>query len=209
MGIVKSIAQPKARRKDPAERRAEIVAAASRIAVGEGLERVTAKRVAEELGVVPGLVNHYFSAVDDLVAAAFGFASRLERSEIYADAGSAGSPLERLRRVLADLLNPQRDAVSLLWLDAWQASRRRPALLSEVIVQMDEDAAELSRLVAAGVAAGEFASDDPYVSAVRIMALVDGYGVQAAARSRSDSSIVATFARRATESELGLPPSVL
>jgi len=209
MTFVKSIAEPKVRRKDPAERRAEIVSAASGIAVSEGLERVTAKRVAQELDVVPGLVNHYFSAVDDLVAAAFGFASQLERSEIYGLATSAGTPLDHLRRLLAELLDTRRDPVSLLWLDAWQASRRRPALLREVIAQMDADAAELSRLIEAGVAAGEFASGDPSASAVRIMALIDGHSVQAAARSRRDSRIVAAFAVRAAETELGLPPLAL
>ena len=204
MGFVMSIAEPKVRRKDPAERRAEIVSAASRIAVTEGLERVTAKRVAEQLGVVPGLVNHYFSAVDDLVAAAFGFATQLERAEIYRLASLAGSPLEQLRRLLGELLDAKRDAVSLLWLDAWQASRRRPALLVEVGNQMDADALALSGLIEAGVTAREFVSTDPSASAVRVMALVDGYGVQAAARSRRDSSIVAEFALRVTETELGL-----
>jgi AcrR family transcriptional regulator len=105
MANVKSSIPTKQRRKVPAERRAEIVAAASRIAVAEGLERVTAKRVAEELGVVPGLVNHYFSAVDDLVAAAFGFASRLERAEVYKLAAESGQPLAQLRRLLAELLD--------------------------------------------------------------------------------------------------------
>jgi AcrR family transcriptional regulator len=209
MAFVMSIAEPKARRKDPAERRAEIVSAASRIAVTEGLERVTAKRVAEQLGVVPGLVNHYFTAVDDLVAAAFGFATQLERAEIYRLASLAGSPLEQLRRLLGELLDPKRDAVSLLWLDAWQASRRRPALLAEVGNQMDADALALSGLIEAGVAARQFVSPDPSESAVRIMALVDGYGVQAAARSRLDSSIVAEFALRATETELGITPLAL
>jgi hypothetical protein len=114
-----------------------------------------------------------------------------------------------MRRLLGELLNPKRDAVSLLWLDAWQASRRRPALLAEVSVQMDADARELAALVSEGVAGGEFRSPDPNASAVRIMALVDGYGVQAAARTRLDSGIVAEFAVRATETELGLAPSTL
>jgi AcrR family transcriptional regulator len=209
MGFVMSIPEPKVRRKDPVERRAEIVSAASRIAVGEGLERVTAKRVAERLGVVPGLVNHYFPAADDLVAEAFGFATQLERADIYRLASLAGSPLQQLRQLLRELLDAERDAVSLLWLDAWQASRRRPALLAEVTVQMDADAQALTNLIEAGVAAGELFSSDPSASAVRVMALIDGYSVQAAARSRLDSSIVATFAVRATESELGLEPLAL
>jgi AcrR family transcriptional regulator len=204
MGNVMSIAKPQTRRKHPAERRAEIVAAASRVAIDEGLERVTAKRIAEQLGVVPGLVNHYFPAVDDLVAASFGYATQAERAEIYGVAFVAARPLDQMRRLVGELLDPTRDAVSLLWLDAWQASRRRPALLKEVVVQMNADSAELSRLIQAGVEAGEFRVDDATSTATRIMALVDGLSIRAAIRSRIDYDVVAALVLRTTETELGL-----
>lgn len=209
MGNVMSIAEPKSRRKDPIERRAEIVSEASQIAVSEGLERVTAKRVAEKLGVVPGLVNHYFAAADDLVAAAFGFAVRRERSEIYELAAKQDGPVAQLRCILAEWLDPDRDEVSLLWLDAWQASRRRPALLDEVVAEMDTDALELSRLIQSGVDSGDFVVDEAASAALRIMALVDGHSVQEAVRTRKDSRVVAAFAVRASETELGLPAGAL
>jgi hypothetical protein len=94
--------------------------------------------------------------------------------------------------------------VSLLWLDAWQASRRRPALLKEVVVQMNADSAELSRLIQAGVEAGEFLVDDATSTATRIMALVDGLSIRAAIRSRIDYDVVAALVLRTTETELGL-----
>ena len=144
-----------------------------------------------------------------LLPEAFGFAARLERTEIYGLSSAAGTPTQQLRRLLAELLDPKRDPVSLLWLDAWQASRRRPALLGEVIMQMDADALELSLLIQAGVSAGQFASADASASAVRIMALIDGHSVQAAARSRLDSAVVAAFAARVAERELGLPQLTL
>lgn len=51
------------------ERRAEIVRAASVIAVSEGLDKLTAKRVAQAVGVVPGLVDYHFRSADELIAA--------------------------------------------------------------------------------------------------------------------------------------------
>jgi DNA-binding transcriptional regulator YbjK len=54
------------RRKPPDERRAEIIETASAIALAEGLDKVTARRVADALGVFPGLVNHYFRTADAL-----------------------------------------------------------------------------------------------------------------------------------------------
>ncbi|MGI5439841.1 TetR/AcrR family transcriptional regulator [Streptomyces shenzhenensis] len=65
-------------RKAPAERRNEIVATAARIGLTEGLECVTLRRVADELGVQPGLVGHYFPAADHLVAEAFTGATMAE-----------------------------------------------------------------------------------------------------------------------------------
>ncbi|MDT7675852.1 MAG: hypothetical protein QOD82_3754, partial [Pseudonocardiales bacterium] len=41
---------------------------AAELALANGLEALTLRRVAEALGVFPGLVNHYFPAVDELVA---------------------------------------------------------------------------------------------------------------------------------------------
>ena len=194
---------------DPAERRREIVAAASLVAVGEGLERVTAKRVAEELGVVPGLINHYFGSVDDLVAAAFGHAAEAERAVVYGAVSAGAGPLDELNRLLAAFLQPDRDLVSLLWLDAWQASRRRPALLAEVVRQMEADTTQLSMLITRGVESGHFVTVDAASTALRIMALIDGLSIQAATRAQIDYSMVADLVLSTIQSELGLAPGEL
>ncbi|WP_449341177.1 TetR family transcriptional regulator, partial [Streptomyces canarius] len=73
-----SSVQRKRVRKDPAARRAEIVAAAAAVALTEGLECVTLRRIAEELDVRPGLISHYFPSVEDLVAEAFADAATAE-----------------------------------------------------------------------------------------------------------------------------------
>ena len=194
---------------DPAERRQEIIAAAGRVAVGEGLERVTAKRVAEELGVVPGLINHYFGSVDDLVAAAFGHAAEAERAVVYGAVSAGAGPLDELNRLLAAFLQPDRDLVSLLWLDAWQASRRRPALLAEVVRQMEADTTQLSMLITRGVESGHFVTVDAASTALRIMALIDGLSIQAATRAQIDYSMVADLVLSTIQSELGLAPGEL
>lgn len=65
-------------RKSAAERRGEIVAAAARVGLREGLECVTRQRIADELGVQPGLIHHYFPVVEELVAEAFTSATTAE-----------------------------------------------------------------------------------------------------------------------------------
>ena len=83
MSGVTSRPQATARRKPASERLAEIIEAAAAIAVAEGLDRVTAKRVAAELGVFPGLVSHYFATADELVATAFAHAAASEREQNF------------------------------------------------------------------------------------------------------------------------------
>ena len=204
-----SIVRPRSRRMDAAERRQEIIAAASRIAVGEGLERVTAKRVAEELGVAPGLISHYFGSADDLVAAAFGHAAGDERGLLFSAASEGAAPREELNRLVAGFLHPDRDPVSLLWLDAWQASRRRPALMAEVVRQMDADTAQLAELIRRGSVSGDFSAVDPASTALRIMALIDGLSIRAAIRAQIDYTVVADLVVSTVESELGLSPGAL
>jgi AcrR family transcriptional regulator len=198
-----------ARRKPPQERRAEIVAAASAVALAEGLESLTLRRVADALGVVPGLVNHYFPAVDDLVAVAFSEAASGELEQVFAAAGEGGTPAQRMRAVLALLVSQDRDSISLLWLDAWQAAARRPALRAEVSRQMDAWQHRLTELIRAGVDAGSFHAEDPATVAVQVLAMIDGLSVQAVMRSAADHAAVRDLVIATTERELGLRPGDL
>ena len=180
-----------------------MVQVASRIAVAEGLDKVTAKRIAAELSVFPGLVAHYFSA-DELVAAAFACAAAAERDEVFDRAESAGDPVAQIRALLADWLHTDRDSVSLLWLDAWQASRRRPALLAEVDRQMQLDLVRLTHLIDSGITTGDFAGTDAASAAMQIMSLIDGLSVQAVVRGILDYAAVRAMVITITEQLLHL-----
>ena len=195
-------------RKSPAERRDEIVAAACRIALEEGLQSVTLRRVAEVVGIMPGLVNHYFPVADDLAAIAFAAAAEAEREMVFA-AAPAGDVVARLRGLLAALYEQGSDAISLLWLDAWQASRNRPALRAEVGRQMAAWQERLESLIAEGVVAGRFQVGDVATAAMRILALIDGMSVQAAIAHRMSYQAVRDMVMGNTERELGMAPGGL
>jgi AcrR family transcriptional regulator len=207
MSGVTSRPQSAVRRKPATERRAEITETAASIAVSEGLDKLTAKRVAETLGVVPGLVTHYFATADELVAAAFAHAATQERQDLFGRAGAAGLPRDQMRRLLAAWLHEDRDPVSLLWLDAWQASRRRPALRDEVTRQMIADLDRLSALIREGT--GDFRVADPRETAIQILGLIDGLSVQAATRSTLDYAPVRDMVIITAERLLGLGPGTL
>ena len=89
-----SSVQRKRIRKSPEARRAEIVATAARIALTEGLECVTLRRVAEELTVRPGLISHYFPSAEDLVAEAFSVAALGELDTLLPQERPDGTPAQ-------------------------------------------------------------------------------------------------------------------
>jgi AcrR family transcriptional regulator len=199
-----------ARRKPPEKRRAEIIETAATIAVAEGLEKVTARRVADVLGVVPGLVNHYFRSADELVAAAFAHATAGESEQVFGHAEAAATAREQIQRLLDDWLDADQDSISLLWLDAWQAGRRRPALLVAVTDQMNADLARLEALIRAGVENGELQVADAAAAALQIMALVDATSIHAAVRRTGiDYSPIYDMAVTTIEATLGLARDAL
>jgi AcrR family transcriptional regulator len=196
-------------RKPPGERRDEIVAAACRVALEEGLQSVTLRRVAEIVGIMPGLVNHYFPVADDLAAIAFAVAAEAEREMVFTAAPEKADAAKRLRSLLEAIYAEGSDALSLLWLDAWQASRNRPALRAEVGRQMEAWQMRLEALIGDGVQEGLFQVADAGSAAMRILALIDGMSVQAAILHRMSYQAVWDMVMGNTERELGLPPGGL
>jgi AcrR family transcriptional regulator len=197
------------RRKPPEERRSEILTTASALASEEGLESLTLRRVADELGVYPGLVSHYFQTVDELVVAAFRHAVTTESAECFAAVADEPTPLNGMRRLLPSLIGHDRDGVSLLWLDAWSAFRHRPGLAGEVNRQMAADKQRLADLIGEGVAAGEFHTADPQAAASRIYAVIDGLAVLAAVGPESDYAAVHELVFANAERELGVAAGAL
>lgn len=180
-----------------------MIEAAAAIALHEGLDKVTARRVAAVLGVFPGLVDHYFSA-DQLIAAAFAHAAAKERDELYDVAHAAADPVAGLRYLVAEWMQPERGDVGLLWLDAWQASRHRPALREEVATQMNEDVRRFADVIQRGVDGGQLRVDAPEAAAVQIMSLIDGLSVQAAMGDAFDYTDVRSFVTIVAGQVLGI-----
>jgi len=160
-------------RKPPGERRAEILAEAARIALMEGLERVTLRGVAEQLGVRPGLIGHYFPAVQDLVIAAFELAIEGEREAMFP---GDGSPLEQIAHLVHRIESRRADDLARLWLNARHLSRFSEPLLASIEEQEALDRARLTELIARGVAEGLFATADIEGSCIRIFMAIDAFG---------------------------------
>ncbi|SFY51350.1 TetR/AcrR family transcriptional regulator [Streptomyces sp. F-1] len=233
-----SSVQRKRIRKDPAARRAEIVTTAAAVALAEGLECVTLRRIGEELAVRPGLISHYFPSAEELVAEAFGHAATAELDRLLPDAGgvagepepdtatagtaadgatpfgaapseTAAGPLVRLRRFLGRTTGEEYDAISRLWINARHLSRYRPLLRERVARQEAAWRGRLEELIRDGVAADEFRTADPLGAAVQILVVLDGLGVHVNTVTPARPAAVLRMAHSTAERELGLPAGAL
>ncbi|MET8755727.1 TetR family transcriptional regulator C-terminal domain-containing protein [Streptomyces sp. NPDC004667] len=205
-----SSVQRKRIRKSPEARRAEIVDAAAAVALTEGLECVTLRRIADELVVRPGLISHYFPSVEDLVAEAFGNAVGAELDALLPSEPTEGiAPTRELARFLARTSGDAYDAISRLWINARHLSRYRPVLRERVAEQEAAWRGRLEALLRRGIERGEFRADDPYVTTIRILVVLDGLGAHANTDTSNRPEAVTRMAVTTAERELGLPPDAL
>ncbi|MFI8962546.1 TetR/AcrR family transcriptional regulator [Streptomyces sp. NPDC053493] len=198
-------------RKDPAERRAEILDTAARLALARGLERVTMQLVAAELGVRPGLISHYFATVDGLLCEAFARAVTRERDALLPAADQALPPVRRMARFLARIGDPDFANLGRLWLNARHLARYRPNLRRVVAAQEAVMREALTALVEEGVRTGDFDTDDPLGACVVILVTIDGLD----SYSNADPDeplchpVLDTLVVRVAERELGLESGAL
>ncbi|GAA2245230.1 hypothetical protein GCM10010232_35320 [Streptomyces amakusaensis] len=199
-------------RKAPTERRQEIVRAAALVGLAEGLECITLRRVADALGVQPGLVSHYFPAADALVAEAFTSATGAELDGLLPEepAGPGHeTPLSTLRRFFVLIASTEFDNVSKLWLNARHLSRYRPVLRDHVVEQELLWCRRVENLIAAGTGAGLFRCENPWEAAVRVLVAIDGSSAYINTSADARTAPIADLARTVAERELGLPPDAL
>src|SRR6187397_2393475 len=103
----------------PGARRLLIIDATLAVMVRKGLAATTVRDVADEMGVSPGLVHHYFDSMDDLLATAFERAAEEGLAQTRAAMAVADDPAGKLRAFFASYTRAEQDWAFQLWLDAW------------------------------------------------------------------------------------------
>jgi AcrR family transcriptional regulator len=203
----------KAARKSPAERAAEIADAAHELALEQGLSAVTLRAVAARIDVAPALVAHYEPDMQALIASTFASIVAAELAEVDALVAGLPTPRERLAAMLATLLDGSRDDVTVIWVEAWAMGRRNEALAASVRDEMDAWQAMIRGVVQAGVASGDFETDDAAAAAWQLLGMIDGLNAQALVRW-GDAADRGSLISHAVEGMLGLergalaPPSI-
>lgn len=182
---------------------------AARVALTEGLECVTLRRIAEELSVRPGLISHYFPSAEELVAEAFAVAALGELDSLLPADRPDGTPTRYLARYFALSTGEAYDDISRLWINARHLSRYRP-VLRERVAEMELASDErLETLIREGVERGEFHTDDPRATAIQILVVLDGLGAHANTDRTDRPATVTRMAVTTAERELGLERGAL
>ena len=198
----------KAARKSPAERAAEIADAAHELALEQGLSTVTLRAVAARIDVAPALVAHYEPDMQALIASTFASIVAAELAEVDALVAGLPTPRERLAAMLATLLDGSRDDVTVIWVEAWAMGRRNEALAASVRDEMDAWQAMIRGVVQAGVASGDFETDDAAAAAWQLLGMIDGLNAQALVRW-GDAADRGSLISHAVEGMLGLERGAL
>lgn len=198
----------RAPRMSPAERALSIANAARELALEAGLSAVTLRAVGARAGVAPALVAHYVPSMDVLIARTFGSVVTAEIAEIEALLDGMPGPRAQLGALVRTILDGSRDDVTLVWVEAWALGRRNETLAAEVRAQMDAWQGVIQDVIEAGIAAGEFDTDDPAAVAWQLLGMVDGLNAQALVRW-GDTSDRGSLISHAVEGMLGLPRGAL
>jgi AcrR family transcriptional regulator len=161
------------------ERREEVVDAARRVILREGIDAATTRAIAKEAGYSNGVLTHYFADKDDILLSALRSSHRRIVHRLK-DKLIGRTGLDALREVLLDNLplDDERAQETALEVGFWSRSLAVGTLLDT----QREEGAELRYLVRtlleAAEAAGEIATgEDLDDVAERLLALVDGLSV--------------------------------
>ena len=184
-------------------RRAQILAASGRLVRERGFTTTRLADVAGELGLSAPLIVYHFGTKDELMAATLAAEASAELERMERIVSSRAGPRAKIERIVRMSLG--RAAVSdwALWIDAWGEGLRSP-VMSRLLAELDQRwQRAIGAIVEEGRSAGVFVTADPEVSAQRLVALLDGYGVQLvrAGSTRARARLLAA-ARQAVAVEL-------
>lgn len=194
----------------PAQRRRAIVDAALSVMLRKGMAATTVRDVADEMGTSSGLIHHYVSSMDELLAAAFEQAAGQDLAATREAMAERDGVVDRLGTFFATYVRAEQDWAFQLWLDAWAEAGRRPAV-REVSQRLNQEwQTLLQATISDGVAAAVLTCPDPAGAAWRILSLLDGLALQTVAhRDVIDRRAVVRWSAAHAEAELGLPPGTL
>lgn len=182
-----------------------IVDAARAVASREGLSATTVRDVAEEMGTSSGLIHHYFTSMDQLLAEVFSQVAEADLNATREGMDLATSQTGRLAAYFAAWADPNNDGTFQFWLDAWSEAVRNETVRKRSRALNIEWQGLLSEVIRSGIAAGEFNEVDADAVAWKALSLLDGLSLQVVAHPTViERGKAAELATNSIERDLGL-----
>ena len=151
------------------DRAEEILVSASKLFARHSYANVTMEQVAASVRAVPGALYHYFRDKDELIFHCYLRGLAIYRHEIETAAEPGIDGLEVVRRFIRARLRPERQRMILFTdIDALAASYS-----NDVHARRWQNAALLAEILKRGVADGSIACDEPLLTAVALISILD------------------------------------
>jgi AcrR family transcriptional regulator len=171
---------PTRQRHAPEVRRALILKAAQDIIAEQGYPAASARTVAARCGISPGTLTYHFPSVDALLGAALREASIGYTNSAIKSARAVRGGHDRLMSLIDAALPSSARALRnwRLWIEYWARASHLPDLAALHSERYAEWRSTFAEIVAEGVESGEFRPVDPAATALTLVALIDGLGLQ-------------------------------
>lgn len=165
----------------PEHRRRQVIEAAFRLVIADGIESVSLRKVADESGMNIGSVRHYFDGHQDLLTAAAEEAGermgrRLAEHPVDALRGLRGDPAVDALQALVETVMPLDDArraEAIIVIELIMASRTRPVFRA----MSQRMGADLSAVIHDALDA--LGLPDPDLAAAQLAAVIGGLTMDA------------------------------
>lgn len=191
-------------------RRSELIAAAHRVFVVQGLSGLTTARICAEAGMSPGILRYYFSGKEDVLFAMVRLNNRLLLEDVVVRLNAARTRWDRLVAIIegnfpAHVYEPN---IANAWLSVVAASAKNPRYAKLQTLFYRRLRSNLTSVFAGNIPPDRIAEITQVVSS-----MIDGLWLQKAAREAPDrdaavSLVLQSVAARLTNSErLGLQMS--
>ncbi|WP_157251267.1 TetR/AcrR family transcriptional regulator [Nonomuraea typhae] len=164
---------------DHDERRRDVLTAASKVIVRDGIDAATTRAIAKEAGLSNGVLSHYFSDKEEILLSALRASHRRIRERLTSKVtGLTG--VAALREILLDNLplDDERNQETRLEVSFWSRSLASEDLAEVQRAEVGELREAVHDLLEQARAAGEVRADaDLDDAAEHLLALVDGLSV--------------------------------
>jgi AcrR family transcriptional regulator len=161
--------------------REHILEAALAVIAEHKISGIRMRQIAEEAGISPGTLHHYFSTKSDLLLALLDTMQRAfddDRQRLFSE-----SPLDPPRKLRVFPLNARRILVHQPWLeevffDFWSQSMIDPDVRLRIRRMYADWRVDIRAVIEEGLAEGIFAAEDPELVVLMMISLMEGLALQ-------------------------------